>query len=201
MPRLTNKRYEQQLSLTMMVYMIVMLADGPLLRATTSLPLKALLAVAPVLPMLYVIMLIGRRIRDSDELEQRTHLVGLGVAAALLSGLSMAVGFLAAAGVLHVGGAVLIWVFPVLMISYAFARKWVARRYGMDGSCAEEGSAWLPWYFVASGTLMAVLAFYEWCRHDARSAAIFGVGAGAFAMLAAWARLRQVRARRMERKD
>ena len=196
MPRLTPKRYEQQLSLTMMVYVVVMLADGPLLHAASHLALKAALAVAPVLPMLYVIALMWRRVRDSDELEQRTHLVALGAAAALVCGLSMVGGFLVAGGVLHIGGAVLIGVFPVLMVSYALARKLVARRYGMDASCTGEGSAWLPWYFVSTGALMAAVALYAWWRRDLRGAEIFAAAAILFAAMAAWARWRRIRARR-----
>ena len=196
MSRLTNKRYQQQLMLTMAVYMAVLLGAGSLVHVVAAPPLKALLALAPVLPMLYAITLMWRRVRDSDELEQRMHLVSLGAAAALVSALSMVGGFLAAYGVLDLGGSVLIWVFPVLMAGYGVASRWVGRRYGMDGACAGEGVEWLPWYFAGTGALMGLLALYMWWRHRPQEAAWFLATAGLFTVLAAWARWRLARARR-----
>lgn len=196
MPRPDNKRYERQVVLAMVIYTALLLIATPLLRLSQSVIWKTLLAVAPVLPMLYVIALMGRRIRDSDELEQRTHLVALGVATGVVSGLSMVGGFLTAGGVLHLGGEVLIWVFPALMLCYALARQWVARRYGVESVCSEEGSTWLPAYFAASGLLMGCLALYAWWRQQATDALALAVGAGFFLGMAAWARIRQVRVRR-----
>ena len=201
MARMTQKRYEQRLVVAMLVYVAVLIADGPLLRATASLPLKALLAVAPVLPMLYVIALVGWRIRDSDELEQRAQLLALGVATALLSALSMIGGFLVAGGVLHLDGTVLIWVFPVLMAGYGIAYRQVARRYGMGTLCTGEGSAWLPWYFAGTGVLMAVFGVGAWWHHRLWDVLTFAAVAVVFVALAVWAHVRMVRARRMERED
>lgn len=200
MARLTQKHYEQRLMLVMLVYMAVLFADGPLLRAATNLPLKALLAVAPVLPMLYVIALMWWRVRDSDELEQRTHLVALGVATALVSALSMVVGFLVAGGVLHWGGGVLIWVFPMLMAGYGIAYRQVARRYGMGNLCTGEGSAWMPWYFVLLALVMAGFGFNAWWHHLRGDALVFMATAVFFVVVAIRARVRQVRARQ-ERED
>ena len=201
MPRLTNKRYQQQLMLTMAVYMVVLLGVGSLLHTVASLPLKALLAVAPVLPMLYVIGLMWRRIRDSDELEQRVHLVALSVAAALVSALSMVGGFLAADGVLDLGGSALVWVFPVLMLGYGTASRWVARHYGVDAMCSGEGAEWLPWYFLGTAALMGLFALYLWWRHDGHGAAGLALTACLFVAMAAWAWRRRVHADRRARED
>jgi len=197
MPRPDNKLYERQVALAMVIYMALLLAAAPLLRLSSSMAWKALIAAAPVLPMFYVIVLIGRRIRDSDELEQRTHLIALGVATAVVSGSSMACGFLVAGGVLHLGGEVLIWVFPVLMLCYGVARKWVARRYGVEGACTEEGSAWLPAYFAVSGLLMGCLALYAWWRQRGANTLVLAAGTCLFLGMAVWARVRQLRARRL----
>ncbi|WP_329742283.1 hypothetical protein [Dyella sp. A6] len=201
MPRIDNKRYQRQVALTMAIYMIALLGGGALLKTTVSLPLKALLAVAPVLPMLYVIVLVARKIRDSDELEQRTHLVALGVSTAVVSGLSLLGGFLAAAGVLRVGGAVLMLVFPALTLVYALTRKWVARRYGSDAVCDEEGSVWMPLYFAGTSLLLAALALHAWWHQLSRAMDIYAWGAGIFALMAAWAWRRQLRARRRTDKE
>lgn len=201
MPRLDNKRYERQVALAMAVYVAVLLGVWPLLHVAHGLLPKTLLALAPVVPLLYVIVLMGRRICASDELEQRTHLVALGVSTALVSGLSTIGGFLAMGGVLHVDGSVLFGVFPVLLLGYALTRKWVARRYGVESLCAEEGSTWLPAYFAATGLLMACLALYAGWQHAGRDAMSFVVVAVIFAVLAWWARWRQLRARRRMREE
>ena len=196
MSRMNNKQYERQVMLSMAIYMVVLFATGPLLHATSSLPLKALLALVPVLPVLYVITLMWRRIRDSDELEQRTNLVALGVAAALVSAFSLVGGFLAAGGVLQLKGDILIWVFPVLMAGYGVAYKWVSRRYGVDSVCAEEGSAWVPWYFAGLGAAMLVYALYLGSRDHLGSAVAMLIAALFFVTMGAWVRYRRAHARR-----
>jgi len=196
MPRMNNRRYEQQVMLAMATYMVVLFAVDPLLHATRSLPLKTLLALVPVAPVLYAIALMWRRIRDSDELEQRTNLVALGVATALVSALSLVGGFLSAGGVLRLGGEVLIWVFPVLMLGYGVAYRVVARRYGVDSVCAEDGSPWLPWYFAGTGAAMLAFALYLWGRHGVGAAATLGAAAVFFVALAVWVSRRRARARR-----
>lgn len=201
MPRPDNKRYERRVVLAMAVYTAALLGIEPLLHAAHAVALKALLALAPVVPLLYVIVLMGLRIGSSDELEQRTHLIALGVATALVSGLSTIGGFLVMGGVLHLDGSVLFWVFPVLLISYGLTRKWVARRYGVESLCAEEGSIWMPVYFAAVGLLMACLALYAGWHHAVRNAATFAAGAAIFVAMGAWARLRQLRARRRMREE
>jgi hypothetical protein len=195
MSRMDIKRYERQVMLSMAIYMIVLFAADPLLRATSGLPLKALLALVPVLPVLYVITLMWRRIRDSDELEQRTNLVALGVATALVSALSLVGGFLSAGGVVRLGGEVLIWVFPALMAIYGIAHKWVSRRYGVDSVCDEGGSAWLPWYFAAVGAAMLAYALYLWRQNHLGSAAAMLAVALIFGAMGLWVWRRRARAR------
>jgi hypothetical protein len=201
MSRMNNKRYQQQLMLTMIVYMVVLFAADPLLHAVGNLPLKAMLALVPVLPVLYAIALMWWRIRDSDELEQRTNLVALGVAAALVSALSLVGGFLAAGGVVRLGGEVLIWVFPTLMAGYGIAYRWVSRRYGMDSACVEEGSAWLPWYFAGIGAFMLAFAAYLWLRSAPGGAAMMFATAIFFMALGAVVWRRRSRALRQADRD
>jgi len=97
MPRSIEKLYRQRLMLAMAIYIGVMLLAWPLVRTTDSLSLKVVLALAPVLPMLYVVWLMVRRVWHSDELEQRTHLIALGASTVVVGVLSLVGGFLAAA--------------------------------------------------------------------------------------------------------
>jgi hypothetical protein len=170
MPRLKQKRYQQHLMAAMTIYVAVMLLVWPLVRTATSVPLKWLAALAPLLPMLYVMALMARRIRDSDELEQRTHLIGLGVATGIVGALSLVGGFLASAQVLTLDGSVLIWVFPLMLASYGITRSIVARRYGGDGGCDPNDSMALHWRLAIGAMLFAFVALFALLKRDAMDA-------------------------------
>lgn len=152
--------------IAMSVYIALLLLVWPLARETAALPLKILCALAPVVPLLYLIALMARRILQSDELEQRTHLIGLGVATAAVSVFSIVGGFLAASHVItqDVAAIVLLWVFPVLVLAYSIARARAARRYGTTG-CEDESPLYLR--FLAAAGLVAAVAAYAWFyKHD-----------------------------------
>lgn len=193
MPRLNHKRYEQHLMAAMSLYIAVLLLTLPLARTATGLLLKGALAIAPVIPMLYVIWMMAQRIRHSDELEQRMHLVALGVATAVVAACSLIGGFLATAKVLPIDGSILIWVFPLMLFCYGATRWWLARRYGSDLSC--DGAMPMHWRLGIVATMMAVVAIFAYLRHDAFDAGIFiGMSAvllvGALLKFAAWLRRR-----------
>lgn len=130
MPRLTTAQYRRRVYGLMLGYVVCMLLVWPQARGAAGLPLKTLLALLPALPVVAVIGLTARRVMHSDELEQRVHMVALGIASGVVAVLSLIGGFLCAAGVLRLGGDVLIWVFPLLLVSYSLSRGEVARRYG-----------------------------------------------------------------------
>ena len=97
MSRFSSNRYNRRVMVAMALYTAFMLLVWPLIQTVHSVPLKVLLAIAPLIPMVYVIALMGQRIRDSDELQQRTHLIGLGMATGVIAVLSLLGGFLAIA--------------------------------------------------------------------------------------------------------
>ena len=182
MPRFSYKRYQQQVMLAMTAYVGFMLLAWPLTATVGSVPLKVLLALLPLAPMLYVIGLMARRIRDSDELEQRTHLVALGVATAVVAALSLGGGFLASAQLLPLDGSILIWVFPVLMVSYAATRWWVARAYGVMLSCPDEGAVAMGARWLLAAAVMAGLAFFAHARRQDHGAGVLAGMAAVFAV-------------------
>jgi hypothetical protein len=153
--------------IAMSVYVALLLLVWPLARETAALPFKILCALAPVVPLLYVIALMARRILQSDELEQRTHLIGLGVATAVISIFCIAGGFLAVSKVItqDVAGLVLLWVFPILVLTYSGARAWVARRYG-GGGCDDEESPLYQRFLAAAALVAAVAAYAYFYKHD-----------------------------------
>ena len=200
MTRMSKRRYQWQVMLATTVYTAVLLLVWPLVGKVAGLLPKVMLALTPVLPMLYMIALFARRIRDSDELEQRTHLIALGTATVVVGALSLVGAFLAIAKVLVLDGTVLIWVFPTLMVCYGATRWWVARSYGMGVSCGDEDGLPLFVNFLLAGALMAAVALYARLTHDAQAFGMFCGMASAFVLLAAvhWLRRRHARLRREE---
>ena len=199
MARPSPGRYQQRLAVAMIVYVGTMLLVWPQVGHVSGLLLKILLATAPALPMLYVIGLMAGRIQRSDELEQRTHLVALGVATAVVGALSLVGGFLASAQVLPLDGTILIWVFPVLMISYGSTRWWVARRYGMSLSCDDDSGMpmYLRWLLAAA--LLAGLALFAHLRQADHGAGLLSGMAAVFAVAGAVFGIRRWRLRHMRR--
>lgn len=167
MSRLSNRQYQWRALIVATVYVALMLLVWPLARTVDGFVLKLLLALTPMVPVLYMFVLFAARIRDSDELEQRTHLIALGVAVAVTAALSLVGGFLAAAHVLTFDGSILIWVLPLMMVSYGMAHLFVVRRYGGDVfSC--DGDSGIPFHTRAFlvGLLMAAIAMFAYFKHD-----------------------------------
>jgi hypothetical protein len=150
----------------MSIYIVLMICVWPLARSATDTLPKIVYALTPVVPLLYTIWLMGRRILGSDELEQRTHLIGLGVGAAVVSVFSIFTGFLGAASVFEAEttSAFLIWIFPLQMFGYAAGRRLAARHYGL-GPCDEDTDhmpAYVRFFFVAGVfCVVAALAYFH----------------------------------------
>jgi hypothetical protein len=173
MPRLSQKRYELHVMITMAVYLVALLLVWPLARTVDNVTAKWLLALVPMLPMLYLIGLMARRIRDSDELEQRTHLIALGASTAVIGGLSLMGGFLAAAKVLVLDGTILIWVFPVVMMSYGVVRWWVSRGYGGASFCDDDHGIAMSHRLLIVAAMMAAVGLFAYFRRDAMATGVF----------------------------
>ncbi|MFK2905839.1 hypothetical protein ISP17_17905 [Dyella ginsengisoli] len=203
MKRLTERQYQRHVSVTMLVYVASMVLVWPLARTTSGLGLKIALAAVPALPMLYVIALMARKVAQSDEFEQRIHLVALGVASAVLAALSLTGGLLAAAGAVPLDGSILIWVFPVMMVTYSLTRWWViTRRYGGSTEC-EQASVWsLPLRLLLVAALMGVVLLAAWWRgrlDDLSLGLLAGLGSSSLLLaviesVRRWRRVRRERA-------
>lgn len=198
MTRLSAKQYGNRTTLAMAIYVGLMLLVWPQVRALDDAAAKSLLALVPVLPMLYVIWLMARRILGSDELEQRTHLIGLGAATGASAVFALVCGFLAAARLFSLDAVamLLFWVFPLQMLAYGGVRAWVARRYGSDALCEEEGAP-APRLAIA-GVLLAIPAIWGyWRGKDAFAVGLLAGMAAALLLGAAilqWRRWRRARA-------
>jgi hypothetical protein len=185
------RRYLREFLPAMGVYMLVMLLVWPQVAYMHNPWVIGTLALTPVLPMAFVVRAMVRLVLGSDELEQRIHLIGLAAATAIVGVASMAGGFLVAAHVVAVDGTVLFWVFPVLVLTYSFARSWAGRRYGGSGEEADEalGLKWL--WGIAMVLAAGALLGHRWMG-DHEFLSLLGTAAGlsAYALaFAVWRRL------------
>lgn len=108
-----------------LVYMLLMLYVFPRVAHIVTPWLKALVALSPVLPLLFVAWAMVRYVNRCDELERRQHLEAAGIAVIIVSLACMSLGFLGAAKLIAVDGVfVLLMVLPALCVVYGLACTW-----------------------------------------------------------------------------
>ena len=99
-------------------------------RGIDSVPLRAVVAVLPVLPIALLMRAALRYLREIDELQRRIETEAIGIASLLVSLLFFAGGLLQKAKVVDIDAAVaMIWVFPLLCLAYGLAKMVLAKRY------------------------------------------------------------------------
>jgi hypothetical protein len=127
--RTFERRYARQFGAAMVLYVMVMLYVWPLQKTMEAGALKLIIALLPVLPIAWVIIACIRYVLSSDELERRQHLEAVAIGAAIVSIVSMILGFLAAAKVWVVDGSLaLLMVYPALGFTYGATRCWLVKR-------------------------------------------------------------------------
>lgn len=166
-----QRRYMREFWPSMLAYILIMLLVWPLVDHVQSVWGRAVLALLPILPVLLVTRAMVRLVMGSDELEQRLNLIGLAIAGTVVGTLCMVGGFLVVAKVLRLDGAVLLWVWPAMIVFHQLGRGWAARRYGNDwaSTCNNDGLAahWQLWLCAAVFGLILLLCwsvFNDWQR-------------------------------------
>lgn len=126
-----RRRYLRAFLPPMAAYVLVLCASVWLLRRIDGPDwLRALVALAPVLPIGLAVRAIALHLRAIDELQQRIELEAISIATALVALGYLAGGFLQQARVIDVpAGVAMIWVFPLVCLVYGLAKAAVARRY------------------------------------------------------------------------
>lgn len=126
-----GRRYVRALSPILIGYALLLFASVWLIRGgIASAPLKALVALLPVLPLVLMVRVALRYLREIDELQRRIETESIGIASLLVSLLYFAAGLLQLAKVVSIdAGAAMIWVFPLLMLFYGIAKFLAVRRY------------------------------------------------------------------------
>lgn len=126
-----GRRYLRALWPALIGYTLALFAAIFLIkRGIESVPLRALVAVLPVLPIGMMMLAALRYLREIDELQRRIETDAIGVASLLVSLLYFAGGMLQKAKVIDLdAGVAMIWVFPLLCATYGIAKMVVTRRY------------------------------------------------------------------------
>lgn len=195
MTRLSKTQYDQRVFAAMAVYVALVLLLLPQARHAETLLPRLTSSLLPTVPMLYVLWLLGKRIWQSDELEQRMHLIGLGAASAVVGVFSLIGGFLAVAKVVphDAAATLLLWTFPILMFSYSIARTWAARHYG-GGICEETDGIPMHRRFLVLTLMFVVIAAWAYFRsNDDVAVGVFCGFATGFALAALILALRRWR--------
>lgn len=126
-----SRRYIRALWPIMIGYSLTLFLSLWLIRrGIESVPLRALVAVLPALPIALLIRAALRYLREIDELQRRIETEAIGIASLLVSVLYFGAGLLQLAKVVQVdAGAAMIWVFPLLCLAYGIAKMVLTRRY------------------------------------------------------------------------
>ena len=126
-----GKRYIGALLPIMLGYSLVLSASIWWIKSgIESVPLRALVAVLPVVPLALMMGAALRYLREIDELQRRIETESIGVASLLTSLLYFGAGLLQQAKVIDIGaGVAMIWVFPLLCLIYGIAKMILTRRY------------------------------------------------------------------------
>jgi hypothetical protein len=120
--RQIDYRYAREFMPAMLAYVLVMLYVWPLQKTMDVGWLRVVTALSPVLPIAWTVLVSIRYVLGSDELERRQHLEALAIGVAIVSVVSMTLGFLGAAKVLAIDGALaLLFVYPALCFAYGIA--------------------------------------------------------------------------------
>lgn len=126
-----GKRYIKALWPIMIFYSLALFASiWWTKRGIDSVPLRAVVAITPALAIVLLMRAALRYLREIDELQRRIETEAIGAASLLVSVLYFAGGLLEKAKVLHFdAAAVMVWVFPLLMLFYGIAKYVFTRRY------------------------------------------------------------------------
>ena len=126
-----SRDYRRQVLPAMAAYVVAVFAAPMLLKAwALPLPLRALVAVAPVLPIAAVLRAFLHYLRDIDEFKRRIELESVGIAAMLVSLAYLAGGFLQMAKIIALpAGPAMFWVFPLMCVGYGIGKFLTLRRY------------------------------------------------------------------------
>lgn len=125
----TAKRYFREFIYSMIAYILTLSVSLIGLGFFADYPLNAariIVALAPVIPIIFMLLSFLKYLSRIDELQQRIQLLAIGFAAGATSLLTFSYGFLENVGFPPIS---LLWVFPVMILLWGLGLAFISRRY------------------------------------------------------------------------
>jgi hypothetical protein len=124
-----TRRYLREFIYSMIAYIITLSISLIGLGFLGDYPLNAarfIVALMPVVPIIFMILSFLKYLNGIDELQQRIQLLAIGFAAGVTSLLTFSYGFLENMGFPPIS---LLWVFPVMILLWGLGLAFISRRY------------------------------------------------------------------------
>ena len=121
------KRYTREFIISMVAYAAILIASiSAIKNIEMTQPLKIIVALMPAVPVTFVLIAVMRNIKDSDELQQRVHLLATTFSAALTGLITFTYGFLENLGFPKFSTFL---VLPMLFFFWGISLAWFSKRY------------------------------------------------------------------------
>lgn len=124
-----TKRYFREFIYSMIAYVITLALSLVALGFFADYPLnpaRVITALAPVVPIGFMIFSFLKYLKGIDELQQRIQLQAIGFAAGTTSLLTFSYGFLEGVGFPPIS---LLWVFPIMILLWGLGLVIISRRF------------------------------------------------------------------------
>jgi hypothetical protein len=118
--------YVRQFGLSMIAYTVVLVGSILLLQTQPAPPLAVLIALAPVVPVVFGLLALVRFVGRLDELQRRIHLKSLVYTTGATAILTFSYGLLENAGFAQISW---VWVLPLMVAIWGLATMLVSRKY------------------------------------------------------------------------
>lgn len=130
---MNDKRYVRQTLIASLIYVAMVYVSISLLKtwaADWPMPIRAFIALSPVVPMALFCKAFIVYLNACDELVRRIELEAVSISTMLLGLGYLALGLLGRSGIVELDGVtVAIWVFPLMCLLYMLGRVQAALRY------------------------------------------------------------------------
>lgn len=121
-----ERQYQRELAAVLLVYAVVLVATRALLGLVPDSIWRFPLALAPMVPAMFVPWVVLRRLQGLDELQRQIQLEALGFAFAGTAVITFGYGFLETVGFPHLHGFA---VWPLMAVLWIVGRFLANRRY------------------------------------------------------------------------
>ncbi len=121
------KRYSRAIILSMIAYTVILIVSiSAIQNIEMPKPAQIIIALAPAVPVGFMIFAMLRLLKDSDEFQQRVQLMATSVAAALTALITFSYGFLENVGFPKFPTH---FVLPLTIAIWGISKAWFSKRY------------------------------------------------------------------------